>query len=44
MHGFLPKRTPRMREGIAWLYVNTDREYADAVCFGNAVRLLIAPQ
>ena len=44
MHGFLPKRTPRMREGIAWLYANMDREYADAVCFTNAVRRLIAPQ
>ncbi|MBR0514459.1 MAG: hypothetical protein IJK06_09470 [Clostridia bacterium] len=44
MHGRLPKRTPRMKEGIAWLYRNTDKEYADAVCFGNAVRMLIAPQ
>ena len=44
MHGRLPKRTPRMKEGIAWLYEHTDREYADAVCFGNAVRKLISPQ
>ena len=43
MHGRLPKRTPRMKEGIAWLYRNMDKEYADAVCFGNAVRMLIAP-
>ena len=44
MHGRLPKRTPRMKEGIEWLYRNTEREYADAVCFGNAVRMLIAPR
>ena len=44
MHGCRPGQTPRMKEGIAWLYEHTDREYADAVCFGNAVRMLIAPQ
>ena len=40
MHGLSPKRTPRMAEGIRWLYEHTDPEYADAVAFGNAERLL----
>ena len=40
MHGLPPKRTPRMAEGIKWLYENTDREYADAAAFGNAEKLL----
>ena len=40
MHGRFPKRTPRMKEGVAWLYAHTDKAYADAVCFGNAIRLL----
>lgn len=39
-HGRFPKRTPRLKEGIAWLYDHTDKAYADAVCFGNAIRLL----
>ena len=42
MHGLPPKRTPRMREGINWLYEHTDEAYADAVAFGNAERLLMA--
>ena len=40
MHGLPPKRTPRMVEGIQWLYEHTDPEYADAVAFGNAEKLL----
>ena len=41
MHGLPPgKRDPRMKEGIRWLYENTDREYAVAVAFGNAEKLL----
>ena len=39
MHGTM-KRRPRMEEGINWLYENTDEEYADAVAFGNAEKLL----
>ena len=39
-HGMPPKRDPRMAEGIRWLYENTDEEYADAVAFGNAEKLL----
>ena len=39
MHGVF-KRPPRMEEGIDWLYENTDEEYADAVAFGNAEKLL----
>ena len=42
MHGLPPKRTPRMKEGIRWLYENTDEAYADAVAFGNAESLLAA--
>ena len=42
MHGTRPSaRSPRMKEGIDWLYENTDEEYADAVAFGNAEKLLI---
>ena len=37
----LSKRPPKMKEGIDWLYANTDEAYADAVSFGNAERLLI---
>ena len=41
MHGvYNGKRVPKMKEGIRWLYEHTDREYADAVAFGNAERLL----
>ena len=40
MHGLWPKREPRLTEGLDWLYEHTDREYADAVAFGNAERLL----
>ncbi len=43
MRGCRPGRTPRIKEGIAWLYENTDKAYADSVCFGNAVRLLVSP-
>ena len=39
MHGLPPKRTPKMKEGLWWLYEHTDEEYADAVAFGNAERL-----
>jgi len=43
MHGLEPyKREPRMREGILWLYENTEKAYADAVAFGNAEKLLKA--
>ena len=40
MHGLPPKRPPKMKEGIRWLYENTDGAYADAVAFGNAEKLL----
>ena len=41
MHGvYNGKRVPKMKEGVRWLYENTDKEYAEAVCFGNAERLL----
>ena len=40
MHGLPPKRDPRMKEGIRWLYENTDEAYAGAVAFGNAETLL----
>ena len=39
MHGLPPKRTPKMKEGIRWLYEHTDEAYADAVAFGNAEKL-----
>ena len=41
MHGLPPKRTPKMKEGLWWLYEHTDEEYADAVAFDNAEKLLI---
>ena len=42
MHGTRPgARRPRMKEGINWLYENTDGEYANAVAFGNAEKLLL---
>lgn len=34
------KKPPKVWEGILWLYENTDEDYADAVCFGNAEKLL----
>ena len=41
MHGvYNGKRVPKMKEGIRWLYEHTDKEYANAVAFGNASRLL----
>ena len=40
MHGLPPKRVPRMKEGLAWLYEHTDGAYADAVASGNAERML----
>ena len=39
MHGLPPKRMPKMKEGVAWLYEHTDEAYADTVCFGNAEEL-----
>ena len=39
MHGLPPKRIPRMKEGLLWLYEHTDEAYADAVAFGNAEKL-----
>ena len=42
MHGTRPgKRRPRLKEGIRWLYENTNEAYADAVAFGNAEKLFI---
>ena len=41
MHGTRPgKRTPKMKDGIRWLYENTDLEYAEAVVRTNAERYL----
>ena len=41
MHGTRPgKRTPKMKEGINWLYENVDYEYANDVVRANAERLL----
>ncbi len=40
MHGMPPKRPPRVREGIDWLYEHTDDEYADCVVRKNAEKLL----
>lgn len=41
MHGTRPgKRTPKMKEGIQWLYEHTDTAYADDVVRRNAERLL----
>jgi len=33
-------RPPRAQRGLNWLYENVDREYADAICRGNAQTLL----
>ena len=38
--GWPRPRPPKMREGIRWLYENTDETYADAVAFGNAEKML----
>ena len=40
MHGLPPKRPPKMKEGIAWLYEHTDQAYADDVVRRNAERYL----
>lgn len=40
MHGFSPKREPKMRAGIDWLYDHTDTEYADCVVRKNAEKIL----
>ena len=40
MHGLPPKRTPRMKEGIQWLYENVEKEYADDIVRRNAERYL----
>ena len=40
MHGMPPKRPPKVREGIDWLYKHTDWEYADCVVRKNAEKLL----
>lgn len=37
-------RPPSAEMGINWLYENAERAYADAVCRGNAMRLLMAEQ
>lgn len=43
MHGTRPgSRTPKMKEGIRWLYEHTDEEYASAVAYRNAEELLKA--
>ena len=33
-------RPPSAKDGLTWLYENVDREYADAVTWGNAQKLL----
>lgn len=33
-------RPPRAERGLCWLYANTEQEYADAIAWGNAHRLL----
>lgn len=46
MHGLPPKRVPKMKEGINWLYENTDVDYADAVVGKNAetyLNVLLTP-
>ncbi len=43
MHGLPPKRVPRMREGIEWLYAHTDSEYANDVVRRNAEQYLGVP-
>ena len=40
MHGMPPKRPPKVREGIDWLYEHTGEEYADCVVRKNAEKLL----
>ena len=40
MHGRFPKREPKMRAGVDWLYQHTDDEYADNVVRKNAEKLL----
>ena len=41
MHGTRPgKRTPKMKEGIRWLYENVDDEYANDIVRRNAERFL----
>lgn len=40
MHGMPPKREPKMRAGIDWLYQHTDEEYADGVVRKNAEKIL----
>ncbi len=41
MHGTRPgKRTPRMKEGIRWLYENVDEEYANEIVRVNAENYL----
>jgi len=40
MHGRPPKRMPKMRAGIDWLYEHTDKEYADCVVRKNAEKEL----
>lgn len=34
-------RPPSAEMGLVWLYENTEREYADAVSFGNAENLMV---
>lgn len=34
------RRAPEVKDGMAYLYENTDQAYADAVCFGNAEKWL----
>ena len=40
MHGMPPKRSPKVREGIDWLYEHTDAGYANCVVRRNAEKLL----
>ena len=40
MHGMFPKREPRIREGVDWLYEHTDSRYADDVVRKNAEKML----
>ena len=40
MHGLPPKRPPKMKEGIRWLYENVDDEYANDIVRRNAERYL----
>ena len=40
MHGLPPKRPPKMKEGIQWLYDNVEYEYANDIVRGNAERYL----